>query len=836
MIIINKHYFSSPSIFQHLGNNRTITRILLAAMLIALYLTVISSANAQQSEIARHYHIPAGSLTTVLNYFGREAGILLSFSTELTNGFQSEGLSGSYTVQGGLVALLTGSGLEAVRAVDGSYTLRKLPMAAPQSPGGALTLPAMTVTASNIADPTTEDTGSYTTGSTNTSTRLPLTLRETPQSVSVITRQRMDDQGLNQLADVVNQTAGMVFQSGGSSQSDSATFYARGFAVDNYQIDGVPQIYNNYNRIFQTNDMAIYDRVEIVRGANGLMNSVGAPGASINLIRKRPTDAFRAAARFEGGNWGYRRAEGDVSMPLLPSGSVRGRLVGVLNTSDSYIDREEQKRSLLYGIIEADLTPATLATAGFMFQEQDQTANARGALPALYSDGTRTAWSRSDAAAANWAYSKRSGEMVFITLDHRFNEDWLARVSWNRTVTKYDEVLGYALSGYPDRVTGEGVELWAGRWKGKPTQNTLDIYTMGSFSLLGRKHDLIAGTLLSFTTDHTPSYRLWYFDDWDRSISNIFTWDGNIPTAPPSNKIPNGEWNQDERVISGYATGRFRLLDSLSLIGGARITSWKFKRFAENYDTGNVTRINTNQDPEIIPFAGITYDFLENWSAYASYTSIFKPQTLRSESGAFVDPLLGNSYEAGIKAAFFDNRLNLHGAVYRIQQDNFAVALPNNVLAPDGSTAYRTVSGTRTDGFEMELAGMLTRNWQASMGFAHNTTEDRNKVRLNAFVPRNIFKLFSTYRFPAIAEGLVIGGGVRWQDRIYRDIQRPAGVVQVSQGGYAVVDLMARLEITRMIALSANLYNLFDEKYYQTAPPSYYGAPRNIRIALNIRF
>lgn len=833
-MIIIKHYFLLPS-FQRLWNGRAIARLFLIVMLAVSYLTMISPVSAQQSRVVRHYHIPAGSLTTVLNDFGREAGILLSFSTELTNNLQSKGLNSNYTTQDGLAALLAGSGLEAVRTADGSYTLRGSPVTVSQPSEGALTLPAMTVMTSGIVDPTTEDTGSYTTGSTNTSTRLPLTLRETPQSVSVITRQRMEDQGLTQLSDVVNQTTGMVFQSGGSSQSDSATFYARGFAVDNYQIDGVPQIYNNYNRIFQTNDMAIFDRVEIVRGANGLMNSVGTPGASINLIRKRPTDTFRAATRFEGGNWGYRRAEGDISMPLIPSGKVRGRLVGVLNTSDSYIDREEQKRSLLYGIVEADLTPSTLATAGFMFQEQDQTANARGALPAFYSDGTRTTWGRSDTAAANWAYSKRNGEMVFVTLDHRFNEDWLARISWNRTVTKYDEVLGYALGGYPDKVTGAGVNLWAGRWKGAPTQNTLDVYTMGSFSLFGRKHDLIAGTLLSFTKDHTPTYRLWYFDNWSNSIGNIFTWDGNTPTVPPDNNTPIGEWGQDEQVISGYATGRFRLLDSLSLIGGARVTHWKFKRFSENYQTGNVTRLNSSQDPEIIPFAGITYDFLDNWTIYASYTSIFKSQTVRSESGAFIDPLLGNSYEAGIKAAFFDNRLNLHGAVYRIQQDNLAVALPNNVLAPDGSTAYRSVSGARTDGFEMELAGMLTRNWQASVGFAHNVTEDRDKVKLNTQVPRNTFKLFSTYRFPTVAEGLTIGGGVRWQDRIYRNDQGPARV-EISQGGYAVVDLMARLEITKMVALSANLYNLFDEKYYQTVPASYYGAPRNVRVALNIRF
>lgn len=325
-MIIIKHYFLLPS-FQRLWNGRAIARLFLIVMLAVSYLTMISPVSAQQSGSARHYHIPAGSLTTVLNDFGREAGILLSFSTELTNSLQSAGLNGNYTAHDGLSALLAGSGLEAVRTADGSYTLRGSSATVSQPSEGALTLPAMTVMTSGIVDPTTEDTGSYTTGSTNTSTRLPLTLRETPQSVSVMTRQRMEDQGLTQLSDVVNQTTGMVFQSGGSSQSDSATFYARGFAVDNYQIDGVPQIYNNYNRIFQTNDMAIFDRVEIVRGANGLMNSVGTPGASINLIRKRPTDTFRAATRFEGGNWGYRRAEGDISMPLIPSGKVRGRLV-----------------------------------------------------------------------------------------------------------------------------------------------------------------------------------------------------------------------------------------------------------------------------------------------------------------------------------------------------------------------------------------------------------------------------------------------------------------------------------------------------------------------------
>src|SRR5690606_34965951 len=179
----------------------------------------------------------------------------------------SPALTGSYAPRDAIGRLLAGSGLEVVTRADGSYTLKK---AAEEAPREGATLPAVQVTA-DVLGSTTEGTGSYTTGAASTATRLNLSLRETPQSVSVMTRQRMEDQGLTQLQDVVAQTAGLVISQGGNAGSDSSPIYSRGFQVENYQIDGVGQVYGGYNGIFQTNDMVLYDRVEVVRGATGLM-------------------------------------------------------------------------------------------------------------------------------------------------------------------------------------------------------------------------------------------------------------------------------------------------------------------------------------------------------------------------------------------------------------------------------------------------------------------------------------------------------------------------------------------------------------------------------------
>ncbi|ABR89684.1 outer membrane receptor for ferric coprogen and ferric-rhodotorulic acid [Janthinobacterium sp. Marseille] len=810
---------ASPRLVERRLNHAV--RVALISMALLSASTLIPASNAAANTLdavaARHYNIAPGPLGRTLSTFSAQAGIALSFDPALTEGLLSPALSGTYSARDAISRLLTGSGLELVQRVDGTYTLGKAAVGA-AAPRESSTLPEVQVTA--VQSATTEGSGSYTTGSASTATRLNLSIRETPQSVSVITRQRMDDQGLSQLSDVVTQTTGLVMAQSGNGGSDSSPIYSRGFTVENYQVDGVGQVFSGYNSLFQTNDMAIYDRVEVVRGATGLMNGVGSPSATINLMRKRPTAQFQASAKVEAGSWNYYRAEADLSAPLNEAGTLRGRVVAAYQENDSYIDRLHEKKEILYGIVEADLSPTTLATFGVSLQNHDATGHSRGARPAYFSDGSRAIWARSDSAAAEWAYSKRHNQAIFASIEHQFDNEWMAKATLSQGKSNYDELLGYATGGNPDRASGAGTILYASRWVGNPTQNSLDLYASGPFNLLGRKHDLVVGATVARTRVDAPTYGNWTL----LSIPNIYTWDGNTPLNP--NKAIQGNYTDEENVSSAYSTVRFKPTDALSLILGSRITSWERLQSSvkdARYENGKVT-----------PYAGLVYDFNKNWSGYASYTDIFKPQNNKTASGDYIDPLLGKSYEIGAKAEFFDKRLNLGMALYKIEQDNLAVSIPN-VFAPDGSQAYRAVSGTSTRGFEAELSGELARNWQGSIGFSRGITVDRNKLRLNTNIPQNTFKVFTTYRLAGFGDGLTVGGGVRWQSEIYSDNQGPAKV-RFTQAAYSVVDLMARYEISKQLTLTANLYNAFDKSYYTATGNSYYGAPRNMRVGLDMRF
>lgn len=810
---------ASPRLVERRLNHAVRVALISMALLSASTLIPVSNAaaNTLDAVAARHYNIASGPLGRTLSTFSAQAGIALSFDPALTEGRVSPTLSGTYSARDAITRLLTGSGLELVQRSDGTYTLNKASVGA-AAPRESSTLPEVQVTA--VQSATTEGTGSYTTGAASTATRLNLSIRETPQSVSVITRQRMDDQGLSQLSDVVTQTPGLVIAQSGNGGSDSSPIYARGFVVENYQVDGVGQVFSGYNSLFQTNDMAIYDRVEVVRGATGLMNGVGSPSATINLMRKRPTAQFQASAKVEAGSWNYYRAEADLSAPLNEAGTLRGRVVAAYQENDSYIDRLHEKKEILYGIVEADLGPTTLATFGVSLQNHDATGHSRGARPAYFSDGSRAIWARSDSAAAEWAYSKRHNQSIFASIEHQFDNEWMAKATLSQGKSDYDELLGYATGGNPNRASGAGTILYASRWVGNPTQNSLDLYASGPFNLLGRKHDLVVGATVARTKVNAPTYGSWTL----LAIPNIYTWDGNTPLNP--NKQIQGSYTDEENVSSAYSTVRFKPTDALSLILGSRITSWERMQSSvkdARYENGKVT-----------PYAGLVYDFNKNWSGYASYTDIFKPQNNKTASGDYLDPLLGKSYEIGAKAEFFDKRLNLGLALYKIEQDNLAVSIPN-VFAPDGSQAYRAVSGTSTRGFEAELSGELARNWQGSIGFSRGITVDRNKLRLNTNIPQNTFKVFTTYRLAGFGDGLTVGGGVRWQSEIYSDNMGPAKV-RFTQAAYSVVDLMARYEISKQLTLTANLYNAFDKSYYTATGNSYYGAPRNVRVGLDMRF
>jgi outer membrane receptor for ferric coprogen and ferric-rhodotorulic acid len=198
--------------------------------------------------------------------------------------------------------------------------------------------------------------GRYTTNDRlDPATGLGLTIQETPQSVTVVTEQRLYDQQLRSLSDAINNAAGVSSKNYDSSRNG---FSARGFIIDNYLVDGVPVQYDpGYSAGESELDLAIYDRVEIVRGATGLLSGAGNPSASINLVRKHATsDHVTGSLVASAGRWNDYLVQGDISAPFTSDGAVRVRGIARYQDSDSYVDLLGNRKLVLYGTVDADLT------------------------------------------------------------------------------------------------------------------------------------------------------------------------------------------------------------------------------------------------------------------------------------------------------------------------------------------------------------------------------------------------------------------------------------------------------------------------------------------------
>jgi outer membrane receptor for ferric coprogen and ferric-rhodotorulic acid len=762
--------------------------VLPVSVALPLSVAFLPAAHAEEARIP--FEIPAGSLDAALSSFGRQAGVLLSVNAELTAGRTSPGVSGDYTANEALRRLLAGTGLDAVAAGDGSYTLQPSPQSS-----GTVMLPAVEVEGAGSAS-RTEGTGSYTASSTRSATGLALSPRETPQSVTVMTRSRIEDQGLDEISSVLDQTVGVTAAISTALGTDGVGYYSRGFALNNYQVDGLARPSTVYGFAETTSDMAIYDRVEVVRGATGLLSGVGDPSATVNMVRKRPTADFNAYVTAQTGSWDRYRLEADAGGALSASGKVRGRVVAAYQENGSFIDRMETDKRALYGVVEVDLSPATLLTAGAEYQHFHNAHAPRGGVPVFFSDGTETDFSRSTNVAAEWSDFSPENLNLFSSLEHRFDNDWKVNLALENMRRSYDDTIGYMWTFNGLNPDGSGGDLLAARWSADLRQQIVDLRANGPFQLFGREHELMVGINRSTSTDEGDDYPGWWYgfgSDYWYTLPDAFAFFASGDVAKPD-------------------------LSATEASGGPKVTTTLTK------DSGVIT-----------PYAGVVQDLTENFSAYASYTQIFSPQSNKNAGGDRLDPVEGVNYEIGVKASFYDGWLNASAAIFRIEQDNFAVAIPG-VFTPDGDQAYRAADGTVSKGFEMEVAGELSPGWQIGGGFSRAEARDRDGARLLTEIPKDTVKLFSGYRLPGRLNAVTVGGNLRWQGEAYLENTGPNGET-FRQGSLVTVDLMAKYDVTEHLLLSLNIDNLFDEKYFSSVGnSSFYAEPRNALLSARYSF
>lgn len=795
-----------------------------------------SAKGARASSMA--FSIAPGPLGAAITRFGDAANLQVLYPADLVRGRSTAGVSGTLTREAALAQLLAGTGLS-YRFTSANTVTISDPIA---GAGGAAALDdGSTQLETIIVDglgQTTEGTKSYTTGEMSTATGLPLSIRETPQSITVVTRQRMNDQQSTTISDALDSATGFSLQ---RYDSDRTEFNVRGFPLTEFQYDGVVvQTDGVYDYGLSNADMTIYDRVEIVKGANGLLQGAGNPGAAVNFVRKRPTDAFQGSVTGDVGSWQTYRTEMDVSGPLNADGSLRGRVAGAYEAGESYLDHYEREKLTLYGVLEADITDQTMLTLGSDYQRNLPRGSSWTGLPMFYSDGTRTDWDISTNPATVWSRRDTYTNNYFATINHDFDNGWNIEATYNHRRNGHDSVLGSAGGGWPDPVTGAGVFQYVGKYEGRLVQNTFDVKASGPIELLGREHDLMFGATASRSSDKGPMCGYGGID-YDPSVPDFFDWDGD--TEEPD-FAQTGKYEKELTQYGAYAAARLKPTDQLSFILGSRI-SWYEMDDKGTFDFATDTwsaASDYSANAELTPYLGAVYDLNDSYSVYGSYTSIFKPQNYQDAERNYLDPEEGHSFETGLKGVHFDGALNTSAALFYTKQDN--VAEQTGVDPVTGNPYYVAANGVTTKGFELEASGEVMTDWNVYAGYTYAHARKADGSRVYSFIqtsaPENVVKLFTTYRLPGEWEKLTVGGGVRWQSAIYGYVWSPDEVYQeFRQKNVMLVDLMARYSVNETLDITFNAKNVFDEKYYTALgnfDTGFYGEPRSFTISTKFRF
>jgi outer membrane receptor for ferric coprogen and ferric-rhodotorulic acid len=644
---------------------------------------------------------------------------------------------------------------------------------------------------------------------TSAVTGLDMSLRETPQSVTILDQARIQNFGLTSVNDLLAQVTGVNVE---KVETDRTYYNSRGFDITNFQVDGIglPLIWGIQ---FGDLDTVLFDRVEVVRGANSMMTGTGNPSATVNYVRKRPTDTFKANAALQYGSWDDYRLEADVSGPLNATGTVRGRLIYANEDRGSYLDHYHVNRNVYSALLAWDVTPKLTATAGYALQDNRSRGVLWGALPLLYSDGAKVDYPRSASTSADWTYWNVKDQTAFTELDYRFDNGWEIKATGTYKRFHENAKLLYAYDN-PDPVTGLGVKGMSGVYPSKYENFILDAYASGPFQLFGRTHQLVVGGQTSKSTG-----KEWEdFSDDTILYPAIGLWRSQ-QVAEPTYPGAALKSDQTDRLSRFYAAAHFSVTDQFKVVAGFNALKLK----SEGYSYGAET---PRDEKKVSPYVGAVYDLTPNVSLYASYTDIFNPQSERDANDQNLPAAHGEAYEAGVKSEWFDHRLYVTGAVFRSRQDDLAFA-----VGMDGTRTVYAGLDTKVTGYELEATGALSDQWTVSAGWTQLKIEGEDGQD-REYLPRKTFKATTTYTFPEL-RNLTVGAAARWQSAVSM-----VDIAPVEQKAYGVVDLMAGLDLTDKVRATLNVDNAANKKYLTSLmwTQSYYAAPRSVSLRLAYTF
>jgi iron complex outermembrane receptor protein len=667
--------------------------------------------------------------------------------------------------------------------------------------GGAL--PEVRVDANAEKETATTPVIGYRAKNAATATKTDTPLAETPQAVTVVTRDQIVDQGATNLQDALTYAAGVRSDAYGlDARTDS--FRVRGAYPDVY-LDGLRQAYGYYTSTTRTEPYML-ERLEVLRGPSGMLFGSGTAAGIVNMVSKRPLQETQREVGVQLGSWNRRQLQADLTGPLTADGQWSYRLIAVAREADTQVDFVPDDRRLIAPSLTWRPNAATSLTLQGLYQK-DKSGTTSQFLPwegtLLPNPNGRLPTSRFIGEPGDYYDSERKS--LGWLFEHKFNENFTFRQNFRHAQNENDNSYHWA-----DAFTIPGG--WGADPVGKRrlarfidsslTRNridTLDNHLESHFDTGALKHTLLVGA------------------DYQRHRENV--WAGISMSEIDAYAPIYGNRLEPERTARPRTTQRATgvyLQDQIKLGNWNFIAGLRHDRVVAGSEGSEDAR-----DSATSKRFGVLYAFPSGWSPYVSYAESFTPQSPRD--GRVFSPLRGEQWEAGVKYEPAGRGLAFNAAVYDLREKNqIAQPIPN---------VYTQLGETKTRGVELEAKGSIAPNLDITAHYNYTDLDPQLEG-----LPRHQAAVWAKYRF-AIAgvPGFSVGAGVRHMGS-FRDVSFGGSGPRIPSA--TLLDLVLAYETAKW-RYALNINNATDKAYFSTClarGDCWWGARRNVVASATYRF
>ncbi|MBA6062778.1 TonB-dependent siderophore receptor [Pseudomonas juntendi] len=784
----------------------------------------LAAMAAETAQVSQHYSIPAGQLDDVLSQFARQAGITLSSTPQLTNGLQSSGLNGQYATEQALRQLLNGSGLRAVSQGGHSYVLQAQPLDA------ALSLPDTDVRGFSLGNALGSTEG-YNATHSQVATKTSMPLVETSQSVSVVTRQQIDDQGSQTVAQAMRYTPGVLTNPYGATHRYDYVAM-RGFndgSVDNIYVDGLKSMGDNGTYSTMQVDPYFLERIDILKGPSSVLYGRSSPGGLVALTTKKPLFSAYHQVQATVGTQGQRGMGFDFSGPVDEDQRIAYRLTGLADASDTQFDHNKEERYAIAPAISVDFSEDTSLTLQAYLQH-DPNGGYHGGNPAdgmLHPrNGLRLSDHFFEGETGIDSY-ERTQQSFSYQFEHRFNDIFTARQNfrYQDSDVSMDQVYS---AGWADAESNILNRAYTGGDE-RLHSYIIDNMLQAEFFTGAAKHTLLMGT------------------DYQRRKADV---EWRYGTVNPLD-AGNPQYGNGNLQLLGENRYQRRLQQTgVYLQDLVELDQWRFslglrqdwvKVSEQNRDSD--TKMN-DQRSKFTTRAGVLYLFENGIAPYVSYSESFNPNTVSDQDGRPLAPTEGTQWEAGIKYQPSGSDNLFTASVFSIEQENLASKQPNEDF-------YRAVGQVRSQGLELEAHVQLSDSLKLLGGYTFTDIEYSKSMpslvsgNLNnngnspTQAPKQMLSLWADYNFHQGAlDGLRLGGGVRYVGYSWVDAENSMKVPSYTLFDASVGYDLGKVGLTGVdVRLNAN--NLTNESYITSCASlnyCYMGEERNVSATVSYQF